>query len=153
MDATDVNRSSIFTDPKKLRFVLWLIASTPLYLAVLAYEMRVWVIGEGFHDGVISTLSVVFAVVSLIMVWTSFYNASGKLDPKIGSTSSPTRAGVSHSTFRRIDAVALAIVPAILGFVLQVLFGDWLALLLFNGTALAMAVRHVLVFTKADIEP
>jgi hypothetical protein len=152
MDATHVNRSSIFTDPKKFRIVLWLIASTPLYLAVLAYGMRVWVFGGGFHDGVISTLSVIFAMISLIMVWTSFYNASGKLDPKTGSSFSPTRAGISHSTFRRIDAVALAIVPAILGLVLHVLFGDRLALLLFNGTALVIAVRHVLVFTKADMK-
>jgi hypothetical protein len=138
------NKSSL------LPIVLWMIAVTPIILALLAYGMRVWIIKGPNHDGTINTLTVILALISLLMLLTSYAYASGKLDPNTDIVDSTAGQSVTRHTHLKIEAVALPLVPAIFGFVLHVLYGDRITLVLFNLSAFAVALRHVLAFTTAD---
>lgn len=139
-------------DPRAMRIVLWVIAADPVFLAVVAYALGVSGLEHPLRENPPALLMLVFAAASLGMAWVSFKLASGRYDPPLppGAPPRPAVRGVSMRDGVRLGAVAIAAAPAVLGLVLHILTGDDWALLVFNGGALAVAVRHVMAFATAE---
>lgn len=132
-----------------MRILLWSLAAEPVILAFIAYFLKQNGAGQPLDGDVIRTLLIVFAIVSLVMVYFSYAFVSGKFAPKPLPPAPPAEP-VTRLVGIRITSIGLAAAPAILGFVLYLLSGDDWVLLAFNGGALAVAVRHVLAFNAAD---
>ncbi len=127
--------------------VLWSVAAEPLFLAAVAYLLgRTGAVHLTEKAACGDTLLVVFAALSLAMLWASFRFASGRFAPRDPAL---VPAGARAPFAHQIIAVALATAPGVLGFVHYLLCGaDWV-LLVFNLGAFAAAARHVLNFSPA----
>ena len=141
---------SPFASPVAMRIVLWTLACEPVFLAAIALFLKQQNAVSPVAADVVRILLPVFAVISLGMLYFSYAFASGKYDPRRGPTNVPPRPGAPTATGLRIVAVALAIGPGVFGLILHLLTGDDWVLLAFNGTALAVAVRHVLAFQTSE---
>jgi hypothetical protein len=142
--------NSPFASPAAMRIVLWTLACEPVFLAAIALVLKQQSAVPPVAADAVRILLPVFAAVSLGMLYFSYSFASGKYDPGRGPANAPPRMRMPAGAGLRIVAVALAIGPGVFGLVLHLLTGDDWALLAFNGTALAVAVRHVLAFNAAD---
>ncbi len=138
------------TSPVSMRIVLWTLACEPVFLTAIALFLKQQNAVMPVAADAVRILLPVFAAASLGMLYFSYAFASGKYDPRPGPTNVPSRQGAPTASGLRIVAVALAIGPGVFGLVLHLLTGDDWALLAFNGTALAVAVRHVLAFNSAE---
>lgn len=128
-----------------LYIVYWATALEPVILAGIAYVLKaqgaVGNIGNPFPE---ESVMIVFLALSLILGWLSLRFSSGKsiMPPSLSLRQTPNPAGY------RIIALALAITPGMLGFIHYIIFGNSLALLVLNGGALALAIKHIMKFNE-----
>lgn len=138
------------TSPAAANIVLWSVAAEPVILAGIALFMKKSGAVQRVAEPVFTTLLIVFAIVSLGLLYVSFALASGKHAPKDGQPPLSAGTGVTRLFGFRIIAIALASAPAVLGFVLFVISGNDWVLPVFNGGALLVAGRHLLAFSEAS---
>jgi len=87
---------------------------------------------------------VAFIAISMIFVWLSFRFASGRNLLPQALTAQANPQGF------RLVALGLAIAPGILGFVHYLFFGKLLALLILNGGAVALTIKHITQFNEGN---
>lgn len=126
-----------------LYIVYWAMAIEPIILAIFAILIKTRTdMNVSLSPASEEMLLVIFLALSAVFVWLSFRFASGRnLLPKA------LTAQANPEGFRLV-ALGLAIAPGIFGFVHYLFFGKLLALLLLNGGAVGLAIKHITKFNK-----
>ncbi len=126
-----------------LNIVYWAMAAEPVILAVIALFLRTSnAVTISLSPDSEETLLVVFLALSSVFVWLSFRFASGRnLLPK-------AMTDQANPTGFRLVALGLSVAPGIFGFVHYLFFGELLALLLLNGGAVGLAIKHIRQFNE-----
>jgi hypothetical protein len=134
-------------DPSKInsKIILWSIAADPLILGGLGYFLRR--LASLPPAGTVKSEEVmllVFAAISLSLVWAGFQFAAGKLTQP-NRPLEPDKVRIPFG--RQIVAVALASSPGIFGFAHYLVYGlDWV-LPVFNLGGFLLAAKLVLNFS------
>lgn len=128
-----------------LNIVYWAMAAEPVILALIAIFLKSRnAVGNFLSPASEEPVMVAFIAISMIFVWLSFRFASGRnLLPKAMT------AQANPQGFRLV-ALGLAIAPGILGFVHYLFFGNLLVLLILNGGAVGLAIKHITQFNEGN---
>jgi hypothetical protein len=130
------------------KIVLWSVGLEPVVLAGIGYFLASQgAFGNGMSGAPEKVITIAFAAASLIAAGLSFKFASLARGDKPEPGQLPRPASPALHPLQ-IISVALATVPGVLGFVHFILLRSELYLLIFNGGALAMAVRHIFSFEE-----
>lgn len=126
-----------------LNLICQAMAAEPALLAVIAFFVRAsGAANVSLPAALEEKLLVAFLAVSSALAWLSFRLAAGSIPG--GLTWSANPQGL------RLAALGLAVAPGIFGFVHYLFFGEWLALLLLNGGAVALAIKHITQFNEGS---
>lgn len=126
-----------------LNIVYWAMAAEPVILASIALFLRTSnAVNISLSPASEETLLVVFLALSAVFVWLSFRFASGRNLLSKVMTEQANPAGF------RLVALGLAIAPGILGFVHYLFFGNLMVLLILNGGAVGLAIKHISQFNE-----
>ncbi len=128
-----------------LNIVYWAMAAEPVILALIAIFLKSRnAAGNFLSPASDEPVMMAFIAISMIFVWLSFRFASGRnLLPKAMT------AQANPQGFRLV-ALGLAIAPGILGFVHYLFFGNLLFLLILNGGAVGLAIKHITQFKEGN---
>lgn len=128
-----------------LNIVYWAMAAEPVILALIAVLLKSRnAVGNFLSPASEEPVMVAFIAISMIFVWLSFRFASGRNLLPQAMTAQANPAGF------RLVALGLAVAPGIFGFVHYLFFGELLALLLFNGGAVGLAIKHITKFNEGN---
>ncbi|HAD83099.1 MAG: hypothetical protein A2509_00125 [Candidatus Edwardsbacteria bacterium RIFOXYD12_FULL_50_11] len=128
-----------------LYIVYWAMAAEPVILALIAVLLKSRNAVENFLSPASEEpVMVAFIAISMIFVWLSFRFASGRNLLPQALTAQANPQGF------RLVALGLAIAPGILGFVHYLFFGKLLALLILNGGAVALTIKHITQFNEGN---
>jgi len=128
-----------------LHIVYWAMAAEPVILAAIALFLRTSnAVNISLSPASEETLLVVFLALSAVFVWLSFRFASGRNLLPQAMTARANPQGF------RLVALGLAIAPGILGFVHYLFFGNLMVLLILNGGAVGLAIKHISNFSEGN---
>lgn len=126
-----------------LYIVYWAMALEPVILAIFAILLKTRTdMNISLSPASEESLLVIFLALSSVFIWLSFRFASGRY-----LLSKVTTAQANPEGFRLV-ALGLVVAPGIFGFIHYLLFGKLLVLLLLNGGAVSLVIKHITQFKE-----
>lgn len=125
--------------------VYWALAVEPVILALVALFLKERnAVNISLAPGSEEPMLVVLLALTAVFIWLSFKFTAVR---KLLSRGVPFNDNIEGF---RLAALSLAIIPGMFGFIHYLFFGKIISLLLFNGVALGMAVKHISKFNEGN---